>query len=89
MQSDLVTRTCEISDNIGKSAKELISLRILEKLFVKKIWNSDNTAFEAHPKIRFDSSQRCENVLKHILQEVLNFILVAEHLITKFKIISK
>lgn len=65
--ADLVMRTYEISDNIGKSAKGLVSLRILEKLFVKKIWNSDDTTSEAHPKIR------CEDVLKQILEEALNF----------------
>lgn len=71
--TDLVKRIPEISDDLGKSAREMVSFRILENLLIKKNWSKDDTSLAAGPKIRFDPSESCEDVLQKILQEVLTF----------------
>lgn len=61
-----------ISGDLGKDAKEVVSLRILESLFPQ---TGDEAVVDAdagqNGKITFDSSERCEDVLNKILREVI------------------
>ncbi|KAM7524537.1 hypothetical protein LguiA_014439 [Lonicera macranthoides] len=66
---DLVKRTPEISDDMGKNAREMVSFRILESLFVKALGTTNDVASLSDSKIGFDSSERCEDVLRRILDE--------------------
>lgn len=69
--TDLVKRTPEISDDLGRNAREMVSLRVLESLFVRK--NSDANSVTSVPgdKIELDPSRDCEDVLRCILLEVI------------------
>lgn len=69
--SDLVKRTPEISDDMGKNAREMVSFRILESLFVKALGTTNDVASLPDSKIGFESSDRCEDVLRRILDEVI------------------
>ncbi|KAI3801363.1 hypothetical protein L1987_29467 [Smallanthus sonchifolius] len=62
----LVKLAPAISGDAGKNTREIVSLRILESLFD----HGDEAAVDAKThKISFDSSERCEDVLKKILHE--------------------
>lgn len=71
--TDLVKRIPNISDDLGRSAREMVSFRILENLLIKNNWIKDDSSLSAGPKISFDPSESCEDVLGKILQEVLTF----------------
>nr|KAJ0190086.1 hypothetical protein LSAT_V11C800420780 [Lactuca sativa] len=66
----LVRMAPAISGDLGKDAKEVVSLRILESLFPQ---TGDEAVVDAdagqNGKITFDSSERCEDVLNKILRE--------------------
>ncbi|WMV19286.1 hypothetical protein MTR67_012671 [Solanum verrucosum] len=64
---DLVKRTPEISDEMGRNARELVSLRVLETLSVQEISNANNDASVPVDKIELDRSVHCEDVLRHLL----------------------
>ncbi|XP_055802418.1 uncharacterized protein LOC129871512 isoform X2 [Solanum dulcamara] len=64
---DLVKRTPEISDEMGRNARELVSLKVLETLSVQEISNANNDASVPGDKIELDRSVRCEDVLRHLL----------------------
>lgn len=64
---DLVKRTPEISDEMGRNARELVSLRVLETLSVEEISNANNDASVPGDKIELDRSVHCEDVLRHLL----------------------
>ncbi|XP_006349553.1 uncharacterized protein [Solanum tuberosum] len=64
---DLVKRTPEISDEMGRNARELVSLRVLETLSVQEISNANNDASVPGDKIELDRSVHCEDVLRHLL----------------------
>ncbi|XP_024966874.1 uncharacterized protein LOC112506823 isoform X2 [Cynara cardunculus var. scolymus] len=58
-----------ISGDLGKDAREVVSMRILESLFVhgnEAIVDGDSAQ---STKISFDPSERCEHVLQQILNE--------------------
>ncbi|KAI3782539.1 hypothetical protein L2E82_12589 [Cichorium intybus] len=65
----LVRMTPAIAGELGKDAKEVVSLRILESLFPQ----GDEAVVDAdagqNGKISFKSSERCQDVLKQILHE--------------------
>nr|GMC90957.1 Myb-like protein [Ipomoea batatas] len=67
---DLVKRIPNISDDLGRSAREMVSFRILENLLIKNNWIKDDSSLSAGPKISFDPSESCEDVLGKILQEL-------------------
>ncbi|KAL8191711.1 hypothetical protein R6Q57_028442 [Mikania cordata] len=56
-----------ISGDAGIRTREIVSLRILESLFDH---GNETTVDAKTPKISFDSSERCEHVLKRILHEM-------------------
>ncbi|KAI3514360.1 hypothetical protein L1887_12701 [Cichorium endivia] len=68
-EGGLVRTTPAISGELGKDAKEVVSLRILESLFPQ----GDEAIVDAdagqNGKISFKSSERCQDVLKQILHE--------------------
>ncbi|GER53096.1 dentin sialophospho protein [Striga asiatica] len=71
---DLLERTPEISDDHGKNARELVSLRILESLFIQGA-RGNPVSSTSIQKIRLDpSSDSCEDVLQRILTEDLTKI---------------
>ncbi|CAN4118580.1 unnamed protein product [Withania somnifera] len=67
---NLVKGTPEISDDLGRNAREMVSLRVLESLFVKKNSDANNVASVPGDKIELDPSMGCEDVLRCILLEV-------------------
>lgn len=69
--TDLVKRTPDISD-LGRNAKEMVSLRVLESLFVQRNPNANNVASVPGAEIELDPSKSCEDVLRCILLEVMN-----------------
>ncbi|XP_076921267.1 uncharacterized protein LOC143582635 [Bidens hawaiensis] len=62
----LVETAPAISGDAGEDTREIISLRILENLFDN---DSEAVTDVNIPKVSFDASERCEDVLKKILQE--------------------
>ncbi|XP_055808926.1 uncharacterized protein LOC129877450 isoform X2 [Solanum dulcamara] len=69
-QKDLVKRTPEISDDLGRNAREMVSLRVLESLFVQKNSYANSVTSVPGDKIELDPSRDCEDVLRCILLEV-------------------
>ncbi|KAK4345954.1 hypothetical protein RND71_036130 [Anisodus tanguticus] len=67
---NLVKRTPELSDDLDRNAREMVSLRILESLFVRKISGANDVASVPGDKIELDPSRSCEDVLHRILLEV-------------------
>ncbi|KAK4395877.1 hypothetical protein Sango_1742000 [Sesamum angolense] len=65
---DLVEKSPLISDDHGKNARELVSLRILESFLVRGA-PSNSVSSASSPKIGFDPSESCEEVLQEILLE--------------------
>ncbi|KAL2472736.1 uncharacterized protein Fot_48472 [Forsythia ovata] len=64
---DLVKKTPEISSDLGKNARELVSLRILERLFVIGARNENPVSLSSSStKIGFDPLESCEAVLERI-----------------------
>lgn len=61
----------QISDNLGRNARELVSLRILESFLVQGA-QSNSVSSSSSPKIALDPSESCEDVLQQILLEVLD-----------------
>ncbi|KAI3678098.1 hypothetical protein L6452_37379 [Arctium lappa] len=66
----LVKKAPAISDDLGKDAREMLSLRILESLFIH---GNDEATVDSdsaeNAKISFDPSEHCEDVLHKILEE--------------------
>ncbi|CAH9062862.1 unnamed protein product [Cuscuta europaea] len=67
---DLVKRIPETSDDFERSAKTMLSLRILQNLFIKRNGNLDDTSLAAGPKMRLDLSEHCKDRLCKQLQEL-------------------
>ncbi|KAI7744798.1 hypothetical protein M8C21_006995 [Ambrosia artemisiifolia] len=63
---DLVKLAPAISGDAGKDTREIVSLRVLESLFDH---GNEATVDGKTPKVSFDPSERCEDVLKKILHE--------------------
>lgn len=66
--TDVIVRTPELLDNLDKDTREMVSLRCLESLFGQS--NGIKNPSAPHLKSRFNFSQSCEDVLKHILSEM-------------------
>ncbi|CAK9165073.1 unnamed protein product [Ilex paraguariensis] len=66
---DLVKRTPEISDDLGKNAREMVSLRIMESLFTQGTSITCDAASAPDSKIGIDPSDCCEDVLRSLLHE--------------------
>lgn len=69
---EMIKRTPEFSDDLGKNAREMVSLRCLEGLFIS---SSDeitdpNPSTDVDSKIKFDHSERIEDVFQRILDEM-------------------
>ena len=62
----------EIPDDFGKNAREMVALRCLEGLFCRNNGITNEIPFK-EPKVTFDLSERCEDVLQSILREVILF----------------
>uniref|UniRef100_A0A5B7AGL5 Myb-like domain-containing protein n=1 Tax=Davidia involucrata TaxID=16924 RepID=A0A5B7AGL5_DAVIN len=67
---DLIERTPEIVDDLGRNAREMVSLRILESLFVERNRLTSGVSSTPNSKIGFDQSERCEDVLRRICCEI-------------------
>ncbi|KAK2995771.1 hypothetical protein RJ640_010747 [Escallonia rubra] len=78
---DLVKRTPEISDDVGKNAREMVSFRILESMFVQGSGITDGAVSAPDSEIGFDPSEQCEDVLRRILPELKDAILQDSHLL--------
>ncbi|KVH94721.1 Homeodomain-like protein [Cynara cardunculus var. scolymus] len=78
--SGLVKKAPAISDDLGKDAREMLSLRILESLFIH---GSDEATVDPesaeNAKISFDPSEHCEDVLHKILDEFKEALLEGSH----------
>lgn len=66
---ELVKKTPEISSDLGKNAREFVSLRIIERLFVIGAQNANPVTSSSSPKIGFDPSESCEAILERISRE--------------------
>ncbi|KAL2243050.1 uncharacterized protein LOC105157969 isoform X1 [Sesamum indicum] len=64
---DLVEKSPLLSDDLGRNARELVSLRILESFLVQGA--PSKYVSTSSPKIGFDPSESCEEVLEEILLE--------------------
>ncbi|KAL2472769.1 uncharacterized protein Fot_48505 [Forsythia ovata] len=77
---DLVKKTPEISSDLGKNARELVSLRILERLFVIGARNENPVSLSSSStKIGFDPLESCEAVLERISRKLKDAILTGGH----------
>ncbi|KAK4436990.1 hypothetical protein Salat_0032900 [Sesamum alatum] len=65
---DLLEKYPQISNDLGRNARELVSLRILESFLVQGA-PSNSVSSASSPKIGFDPSESCEKVLQEILLE--------------------
>ncbi|XP_073123992.1 uncharacterized protein [Henckelia pumila] len=65
---DLVKKTPEILEDIGKNAREWVSLRVLESLYDQGV-RANSVTLSPAKRIGFDPSEQCEDVLKRILPE--------------------
>ncbi|KAL3617872.1 hypothetical protein CASFOL_038193 [Castilleja foliolosa] len=67
---DLLEKTPEISDDIGRNAREFVSLRILESLFVQGAHTNPESSASSE-KCKLDpSDDSCEDVLRRILTKI-------------------
>ncbi|KAL8547101.1 hypothetical protein ACS0TY_006719 [Phlomoides rotata] len=64
----LLEKTPEISTDIGRNARELVSLKILEKLFIQGARANPVSPFRE--TISLDPSDRCEDVLRRIMSKI-------------------
>lgn len=67
---NLVKKIPEISDDLGRNAREMVCLRVLESLFVRKNSDANSVASVPGDKIELDPSRDCEDVLRCIFLEV-------------------
>ncbi|KAL6958838.1 hypothetical protein U1Q18_040182 [Sarracenia purpurea var. burkii] len=67
---DLVKRTPEISDDLGKNTREMVSFRILESLAAQKIGRRKGVSSARDSTIEFNPSEHCEDVVRNILHEI-------------------
>lgn len=65
---DLVKKTPEIFEDIGKNAREWVSLRILESFYDQGI-RANSLSSTPTKRNGFDPSEQCEDVLRRILSE--------------------
>lgn len=67
----LVDKAPAISDDTGKDARETVSLRVLEDMFIDENEATDDTDSSQTDRISFDLSENCEDVLHTIVGEVM------------------
>ncbi|XP_052174463.1 uncharacterized protein LOC127789575 isoform X2 [Diospyros lotus] len=67
---DLVKRAPEISGDLGKNAREMVSLRILESLAAQRNGSTNAGASRADSKIEFDQAESCEDVVRRLVREI-------------------
>lgn len=72
--TDLVKKIPEISDDLGRNAREMVCLRVLESLFVRKNSDANSVASVPGDKIELDPSRDCEDVLRCIFLEVISSV---------------
>lgn len=58
----------DLDDDLGKNMREMLALRCLEALC-----GLSNEVSNGHSKVGFDFSESCEDVLQHIMHEVIFF----------------
>lgn len=66
---DLVQLAPELPDDLGKNTREMIALRCLEDFIAPQNGITSNGPSAEGPKVQFDLSESCEDVLQRILQE--------------------
>lgn len=67
----LVEKAPAISDDTGKDVREMVSLRVLEDMFIDENEATDDTDSSQTDRISFDPSENCEDVLHTIVGEVM------------------
>ncbi|KAA8517044.1 hypothetical protein F0562_017138 [Nyssa sinensis] len=67
---DLIRKTPEIFDDLGKNAREMVSLRVLESLFAQRNGIINGVSSASISKIGLDPSDSCEDVLRRIWCEI-------------------
>lgn len=85
---DLVKKTPAISDDLGRNAREMVSLRLLESLFVRENSDANSVASVPGDKVELDPSRDCEDVLRCILLEVISsvfYLYMVDYLIRLFE----
>ncbi|KAK9053616.1 hypothetical protein SSX86_024690 [Deinandra increscens subsp. villosa] len=65
----LVEKAPAISVDMGKNAKEMVSLRILDSLFLQENEDAVDSDSDRNAKISVDPSEHCEDILHKILEE--------------------
>ncbi|XP_051116872.1 uncharacterized protein LOC127241735 isoform X2 [Andrographis paniculata] len=66
---DLLEKTPEIGDDIGRNAREAVSLKILENFLVQRAPAIPESSSHSIEKIMLEPSENCEDVLKRMLAE--------------------
>lgn len=74
--TDLVKQTPEVSYDMGRNARELVSLRFLETLSVQEMSNANDVASILSDKIEFDRSVYSEDVLRRLFSGVSILLLL-------------
>ncbi|KAI3733007.1 hypothetical protein L1987_64221 [Smallanthus sonchifolius] len=74
----LVEKAPAISVDLGKDAKEMVSLRMLESLFLQGNEATVDADSAQNAKISFDTSEHCEDILHKILEETSEPMTVLE-----------
>lgn len=76
----LLKKTPEISNDTGANARELLSLKLLESLFIQ-VARANPESSALSKTVKLDPSYHCEDVLQQILSEVLFSFSFTVHLI--------
>lgn len=72
----MVKQTPEVSYDMGRNARELVSLRFLETLSVQEMSNANDVASILSDKIEFDRSVYSEDVLRRLFSGVSILLLL-------------
>ena len=67
---DLIKRAPEISNDLGKNEREMVSVRFLESFIAHRVGSIKGVSSVPDSKIEFDPSEHCEDVVRKILHEV-------------------
>lgn len=65
---DLLKKTPKICNDMGKNAREMVSLKIIESLFIQGA-RANPVSSPLSKTVRLDPSDHCEDVLRRILSE--------------------
>ncbi|GAA0151830.1 hypothetical protein LIER_10463 [Lithospermum erythrorhizon] len=65
---ELIKDVPDISDELGRNARELLAIRVLENLYSREICKKNSSVPSPGSKAKIDDSHFCEEVVNHILQ---------------------